>query len=205
MANCTTQDQIIAKAEALTEKNGKTPTYKELMAELGGGSPSTISRYYRDWRQKKDAELANSTLNASPTVENMPIPETISASLTAAWSSAVAEIKSQARKEIEAIQTMIQVDRAKLTYDIKERDDMICMLESESCELKQTFEDMKARIDELNAELVSKGNEIATQTGRIHELEKQLSKATEAVQIEHRRVEDIHMQVGRLEAQLKMA
>lgn len=78
-----TEIQIIQAAEAFVKEFARTPTYLELRAALGGGSPVTLNKYYRIWRSQKDAELVLHQAVNSLGVEKVPIPEPILEALTA--------------------------------------------------------------------------------------------------------------------------
>lgn len=203
-----TEAQIIAMAENLTEANGRTPTWQELRTYLGSGSTVTINKYYAPWRKKKDAELAKTNSDSALVIEKVAIPETVLDSLVTAWSTAVAVIKSESQKELEAVQAMLKAENEKLKSEIDECEKVINILESENVEQQDLFsESIKSannRIDELREELTAKSAELSTLSGRNIELEKQLSISSDALQAERTRTEKALAEVVALTTKLEI-
>ena len=51
------EEVIITAAEGFVAVHGKTPTYEELQELLGVKSPTTLTKYYRPWRTRRNLEL----------------------------------------------------------------------------------------------------------------------------------------------------
>lgn len=197
-----TEGQIIATAETLTKTTGKTPTWQQLRDALGSGSPSTLNKYYRDWRKRKDAELLELHSIGAVVVENLPVPLNIIETISTAWSNAISEVKSECRMEIDAIQNMLKKENDKLKGEIEERDEIINTLEVESVQNQELIDGLGSDISVIEIQLVSKVNELAIQTGRNQELEKQLSTAVESALNERKRADDYLIEIANLKAQL---
>ena len=208
-----TEAQIITAAEGFVNANNRTPTYEELRQALGGGSPSTLNKYYRNWRLKKDAELLQHNGPLAAVVEKLPIPEIITEQLAVAWSLAVSNVRGEAKKEIEAIHSLMRSENEKHQNDVAERDEIISTLEMEYAVLQDAYENSiesgKARelavaseLQARTAEVEQKGRDLATQGGRICEMEKQLLGYAEAALVERQRTDDAVAEASRLKALL---
>ena len=202
-----TKEQIICCADTFVEKNGRTPTYNELRQALGGGSPVTLNKYYREWRAVKDAELASQAV--MPFYETVPIPERVVETLSSAWSLAIAAIKTEHQKEVELMQSVQRAENEKLKADLEERDGIVAALEAETVELQDAHEQAmtqaNSKIAALSSQLAATERDAARQAGRVEELEKQVAGTAEALLQERALVDDAHSEVANLRAQLMLA
>jgi plasmid replication DNA-binding protein KfrA len=208
------EHQIYETAEKFVVENGRTPTWSELRAMLGVGSPTTLNRYYRPWREKKDKELAASRSNED-SIENVPVPSQVIEALNDAWSKSIAEIKLQSNRELDAIRAASQSEKDELLLKIKECEEIIDTLEGEavareeSCDkattlLRIEIDAHKKELGEQYAEIAYKAKEIGTLTGRIDELEKQLARESKSAASERLRCEDATDKLADLKAKLAL-
>ena len=100
------ESKIYEAAEGFVKMHGKTPTWRELRDLLGGGSPATLNKYYRPWRDKRDQELAAANAVDVPTIERVLIPNPVLEVLNGEWSRAIGAVKNEAQRELAAIRAM---------------------------------------------------------------------------------------------------
>jgi hypothetical protein len=211
-----TENQIYDAANKFVTNNGRTPTWKELREELGGGSPTTLNRYYRPWREIKDRELAELQTAAESVIEKVPVPESVLVVLNDAWSKAIADLKIESFKEIDALRVMCKAENEQLVATIKERDEIIDILESEAVEREESFEkqlnlkkiELDVVQDKLGEQLVEndyKSREIGKLNGRIAELDKQIARELEATQKERSIADEAKGELERTKAELNMS
>lgn len=210
------ESQIYEAAEGFVKMHGITPTWRELRDLLGGGSPATLNKYYRPWRDKRDQELAAANAIDVPVLERIQIPSPVIEVLTDAWSKAIGSVKAGAQKELDAIRVMCRKESDELVAKVAERDEIIDILESESVERQETFEKaqtllrieidaQKKELGEQFAEIKSKQRDIGNLNGRILEMEKQLLKETNAILEERRRSDEAKAMAVNLQAQLTVS
>jgi chromosome segregation ATPase len=153
------EDKIISAAEAFVAEHGRTPTYEELQEKLGVKSPTTLNKYYRPWRAKRDEELKEQPPQVPPPVEQL------TTALIGAWSAVVAETRTEARREIEEAQLQLKSRLEQLMMDLAERDATISALEQQGETNQEEFDSERAalqsRIEAQAAELAARSAEIA--------------------------------------------
>ena len=210
------ESKIYEAAEGFVKMHGKTPTWRELRDLLGGGSPATLNKYYRPWRDKRDQELAAANAVDVPTIERVLIPNPVLEVLNGEWSRAIGAVKNEAQRELAAIRAMCRKENDDLVAKVAERDEIIDILESEAVECQESFEKAltflrieidahKKELGEQFAEIKSKQKDIGNLNGRILEMEKQLLNEKDAILIERKLTDDAKALSVRLQAQLTMA
>lgn len=101
-----TQGQVDAAADGLLQV-GERPTVEKVRAQLGTGSPNTITRMLDAWRLSLAERLR--TANALP-----GLPDEIGQAMTALWGQAVQHAREHTQHEIEAERDALQQSRTAL-------------------------------------------------------------------------------------------
>jgi hypothetical protein len=211
-----TENQIYDTANKFVADNGRTPTWKELREALGGGSPATLNRYYRPWREIKDRELAELQAAEESVIEKVPVPDVVLKALSDAWSKALADLKTESFKELDAIRALCKVENEQLVATIKERDEVIDILESEAVAREESFEKelnlIKIELDVVKEKLGDqylendyKSREIGQLNGRLSELEKQLTREIETTQKERNIADEAKKELEITKAKLNIS
>lgn len=101
-----TQEQVDAAADGLLQA-GERPTVEKVRAQLGTGSPNTITRMLDAWRLGLADRLR--TANELPS-----LPDEIGQAMTALWSQAVQHAREHTQQEIQAERNALQQTRSAL-------------------------------------------------------------------------------------------
>lgn len=101
-----TQDQVDQAADALLQA-GERPTVEKVRAQLGTGSPNTVTRMLDAWRLRLAERLRPA--NALPS-----LPEDIGQAMTALWDQAVQHARGHAQQEMAAEREALQHTRSSL-------------------------------------------------------------------------------------------
>ena len=168
------EEVIITAAETFVSERGRTPTYEELQELLGVKSPTTLNKYYRPWRTRRDIELQEAKTPAPARVEMLPIPETLNLAVAGAWSQVVAEIKAEAQREIQEAQLHLKSRMEQLVSDLNERDATITAIEEQSETNQEVFE----------AEILRLREQIEARDTALGSAREQLLKAAEDLSAE---------------------
>ena len=193
--------QIINAADDFFMKYDRIPSFNELHRKLGSGSISTISKYFRPWKENKERELL-SCKAASNDIEIVTIPQKISETLVTEWSHALNDIKRDNQNKLDAIHTTLKIEAEALKAKITEQSLIIDMLENEDIERQNIYDSAIYQIDSLKQTLVVKENELSAQNGRIIEMEKQIITATENCTFERKRVDELQTKIILIQSQL---
>ena len=192
------EEVIIGAAERFVMEHGKTPTYEELQELLGVKSPTTLNKYYRPWRARRDAELQEQKTPTPAQVELIPIPDSLGAAIAGAWSEVVAEIKSGAQREIQEAQLHLKSRMEQLVADLAERDATITSIEEQSelnqevheAEFARLREQLAARetaIEALRGQILQAAEDLSAQRARADLIGANLSEAKAEVATERER------------------
>jgi DNA repair exonuclease SbcCD ATPase subunit len=111
MARGITQDQVSAAADALVTA-GERPTVEKIRAQLGTGSPNTVTRMLETWR----GELAT---RLSQVLALPDVPPDVEQAFTEVWRLAMAQAGSLARAALVQEQNALLAAQTSLTQERK--------------------------------------------------------------------------------------
>jgi chromosome segregation ATPase len=111
MARGITQDQVSAAADALVTA-GERPTVEKIRAQLGTGSPNTVTRMLDTWRGALATRL--SQVLALP-----ELPADVGQAFTEVWRLAVTQAGSLAQAALAHEQNALLADQSSLTQERK--------------------------------------------------------------------------------------
>jgi hypothetical protein len=150
-------ETVAAAAEAVVAE-GKTPTQTNVRDKIGGGSFTTIKPFFNEWKRQKDEEK---------TLEAVEVPDTISeeaAQLVAKlWTAAMAE----ATAGHEAMRKKLVEADEKTEEIIKDHNEVVQSLESDSEANVKKIEELSFQIDEMNKKVSEQDKQIIVLNERL--------------------------------------
>lgn len=108
-----TQEQVVAAADTIVAA-GERPTVEKVRAQLGTGSPNTVTRMLETWRQGLAERLRE--------VNQLPgLPDAVGQVMATLWSQAVRHAREHVQHEVAAEREVLQHSRTALDARETER------------------------------------------------------------------------------------
>ena len=169
-----TREQVFDAAETLAAA-GSNPTITRIRAELGGGSPNTITPLLREWREARPVVPKS----AAP-----DIPDPVAASFRAAWSAACSEANQRLDGERAALDQArhdMDIERQELSSEIDRLDTTLEQSESAKATLEKQSHEQTLRAELAISQLAKAEAHGSQQALQITKMLEELAQANAQV------------------------
>lgn len=170
------RQELFRAANAMADE-GKDVTALSLLDKLGGGSLTTIYKYLSEWEIERPA--------TAPAEEEKKVPDQVQNAFMNTWRIATIE----AARETAAVKEKATEEVRAAHKQFEGALEAIQKLEAESEQDAAQIEALKARVSELEAALVSAGNDNAALKATAQQLHHQVKSQESELDRLHNRIE----------------
>jgi len=172
MARGITQDQVNAAADALVTA-GERPTVEKIRAQLGTGSPNTVTRMLDTWRGALAMRL--SQVLALPDV-----PTDVGQAFTEVWRLAMAQAGALAQAALVHEQNALLATQSSLTQERKLWDIAIAEAQAQAQSADQAREVAETRLADIQRLVEQQAGQLAELTQQRDGLQQRVEQLAEA-------------------------
>ncbi|TAN02476.1 MAG: DNA-binding protein [Rhodanobacteraceae bacterium] len=176
-----TQEQVNEAADTVVAA-GERPTVERIRAQLGTGSPNTVTRMLDVWRQGLSERLRQTNLLPE-------LPDEVGQAMTALWAQALHHARTQAQQELQAEREALQRATATLDTRASEQAAQLSAAEADRAKAIEAAKLATARaeaqqplIDRLQSELKAQAHERERLVAHYHALATSESRLRQEIQ-----------------------